>query len=126
MNAAKPRIEGDLQAAYQVVVAHALSVYPHANSVRVVIDGPDGKAVLPVPMAPAFDDLKANVIATLKMLKPGEWMLKKTIAANVDRDPNNGALGRLLAQMAKDSEIESNRNLGYRLPQSASVKGDAA
>ncbi len=117
MSVAKPKNELDLQSAYQVIAAHVLGIYPHANAIRMVVSGPDGKAVFPVPMAPAFDDLEASIISTLNMIKIGEWMQKKTLAANVDKDPNNGAFSRLLADMAKRGVIESNRNLGYRLPQ---------
>lgn len=109
--------ESELSAAYEAVVKQMLTIYPRAQTIRIVADGPDGKAGFPLPMTPSFDDLESAVIASLGRIRPGEWMPKKTLAADVERDTNNGAFCRLLADLAKRAVIESNTNRGYRMPQ---------
>lgn len=109
--------ETDLATALETVAARMLVIYPKVHSIRIVGHGPDGEAVIPVPLGPRGESIASDVIEFLGRLKPGEWANAKTIAAALDKDPNNGSLKRCLADLAARQMIESNKNLGYRLPQ---------
>lgn len=109
--------ETDLATALDAIAGRMLSFYPQAQTIRIVATGPDGEAVIPVPLGPRGESIASDVIEFLGRLKPGEWANAKTIAAALDKDPNNGSLKRCLADLAARQMIESNRNLGYRLPQ---------
>lgn len=99
------------------ILNRVFAVYPNAQTVSIVAKGPDGEAVIPIPMARDTEDLAAIVVEVLGKLKPGEWMRAKSIAAETDRDPQSGHFLRTLSRLAKDGIVESNRNFGYRLPQ---------
>lgn len=103
----------------EAIVRRALIAYSGARSIRIVATGPDGEAVLPVPMAPASDDVESMAVAVLKKLRPGEWMKGKTLAVELDVDRANGHFNRVLAALVKRGEVESSQLHGYRLKQPA-------
>jgi hypothetical protein len=117
MGPARPRPEDvDLATALQVVARHVLAIHPYSQGIRVVSHHPDGDAVIPVPFESCGDSIEDQVSEMLGKFKPGVWVGAKAIAAELDKDANNGAFKRTLARMAKEHKVESNRNLGYRLP----------
>ncbi len=107
--------EPDLTACYDAIVKRVLSVYPQAQSIRIVATGPDGKAGFPVPMGPACDDVESLVLAALGRLRPGDWMRGKVLAAELDTDRTNGNFNRVVSDLVKRGVIESNRLHGYRM-----------
>lgn len=113
----KPDEGADLAAAYDLIVGKVLSVFPQATSIRIVAQGPDGDASIPVPMGPASDDLETVIVEVLGRLKSGEWMPGKSLAPAVGVDRENGHFQRTTSKLVKSGRVESNRNLGYRLAQ---------
>lgn len=107
----------DLETTFETITSRMLSIYPHCHSIRIVGVGPDGEAVIPVPMGPMADTLERQILGALARFKPGEWIAGKELAGLLDKDVSNGHFRKTLARMSRDEEIESNKNLGYRLPQ---------
>lgn len=99
------------------ILSRVFSVYPNAHSVAIVAKGPDGDAVIPVPVGFTPDDFESRIVEALNKLRPGEWMKGAALAAMLEVDRNNGNFNRILRELRKKNVIESNQNLGYRLTQ---------
>jgi hypothetical protein len=105
---------------YRVVAELALMLHPQATGCKIVIVCPNvtDPTTLNVPLTVHDgDDLESRIEAFFRdKIRPGEWVKGRSVAIELDVDPDGGHFRSTMARMARPGgRLQSHKTQGYRL-----------